>query len=303
MKNKLPAILFSFFFSIGIWVYVTFSQNFYRSFTLPIEYVNLPKQTAIRPDIPNEVNLTIRANGWRMLSLALSGDNVFKVAVGKEAGKSFISLIDHRIDNDWLGSDLNIIDINPARVELAFDPVLRKKVPVSLRMNINFRTGFLLASDPIITPDSIEVSGARELIRKYDSVLTELFSYENADESFTENIQLAPEKGVKYDQNIVSVRFDVQKVSDREFSGIPVEVLSVPPGREIHVTPSTISVGVRGGIDILAGMKAEDISVSVQYNDIMADTLGLIRPDIRVSKNIKVVNVNPGALSYIIKKF
>ena len=97
--------------------------------------------------------------------------------------------------------------------------------------------------------------------------------------------------------------FDVQKIVDKSFEDISVEVKGVPPSRELLLFPSKITVTLRGGIKMLGTLKAEKIHAYVNFKNAFKDTLGVIEPTIEIPEYTKISNVEPKTLEYIIKQY
>ena len=73
--------------------------------------------------------------------------------------------------------------------------------------------------------------------------------------------------------------------------------------RDIVFLPNKISVGVKGGIEFLGKVTPDQFKVSVNYRNIVSDTLGSIIPDVQLPTNLSLMYIKPERLRYIIKKY
>ena len=77
----------------------------------------------------------------------------------------------------------------------------------------------------------------------------------------------------------------------------------MPNDRDIVLIPNNINCSLRGGINILGKINPNEISASIDYREIVYDTLGSIQPKIVIPKNTQLIFIKPVRLNYIIKKF
>ncbi|MDO8550592.1 MAG: hypothetical protein Q7S39_10655, partial [Ignavibacteria bacterium] len=109
--------------------------------------------------------------------------------------------------------------------------------------------------------------------------------------------------GMTYDVSNVTVNLDVQKIVDKNFDNLPVSVLDIPSDREVVLLPNRISIGVRGGINILGKLNEDQLKAFVYYRDVVLDTLGNVAPYVKSPQNTSLIYTRPERLRYIIKKY
>jgi hypothetical protein len=117
------------------------------------------------------------------------------------------------------------------------------------------------------------------------------------------NIEFAYLTGTTFGKRFVSVSLDIQRIVDKQFDDIIVEVLDVPPDRDVILLPNKISCNVRGGIEILGKLEINQFKAFVFYRDVVLDTLGNVIPHIEHPSNTTIKYIKPERLRYIIKKF
>jgi hypothetical protein len=96
---------------------------------------------------------------------------------------------------------------------------------------------------------------------------------------------------------------DVQKIVEKEVSNVLVEIVNVPYDRNVLLILDRVSIGLRGGINVLGKMNIEKVTAGVKYSDVVMDTIGSIAPEISIPGNTELIYVKPDRLKYIIKKF
>jgi hypothetical protein len=123
------------------------------------------------------------------------------------------------------------------------------------------------------------------------------------DSKTEKRVSLQEYPGMTYENDVVSVMLDVQRIVDKNFEELHVDVIDIPGDRDVVLIPNKVNIGIRGGIDILGRISHEDIRVFVNYRDVVLDTLGGISPIVRLPENTQLLFVKPENLRYVIKKF
>lgn len=101
----------------------------------------------------------------------------------------------------------------------------------------------------------------------------------------------------------VRMKFAVQKIVDKSFEDITVEIRNVPSTKELTLFPSRVSVVLRGGINILGRLTNDSIKVYIDYWNIMRNQEEEIEPVIEFPSYTTLVDVRPKKLEYVIKQY
>lgn len=303
MKHKLIIVIFSFIFSIIVWGSITLSDQFYSSYDLNVKVVNTPNGYSCGIINPKTLTVKLKAKGWQLLALNLNPISDFMVSTSKDSGNLTVDAYDQIQENTWIGSGTTIIDISPRNIGLKVERIQLKKLKVIANTDISFQSGYGLAKPVKVYPDSILVAGPKSLIEKMSSIKTKYVSLSSLDSKIKYITELADLDGFEYQQNKVELTLDVQRIVDNMFNGIKVSVSNIPPDRDIVLIPNSISCSLRGGINIVGKITPEQISATLDYRDIILDTLETVRPKITIPPNTELLFVKPEELRYIIKKF
>jgi len=303
MKKKFPLIIISITFSIIIWGTISLSEEYYANVNVPLRVVGFPKGYSIGNEIPGNITIKLRGIGWKLFAVNIGKDVSYNVSVNGDSGFIQIKLMDHLTDNRWMLSELDIIDIIPSSLSLSIERRIKKKLPIVADLNLDFKAGYGLAKQVVIEPDSIVVDGPQSLISSLTEIMTKEIKLSSLDKLTIKNIDFAYLPGTSFDTKFVSVYLDIQRIVDKQFDDIDVEVLDVPPDRDVILLPGKISCNVRGGIEILGKLEIDQFRAFVYYRDVVLDTIGNVIPHIEHPANTTLKYIKPERLRYIIKKF
>jgi YbbR domain-containing protein len=278
------------------------SGDYFATFNVPIKLVNFPPGYTTGTKLPHDVSVKLKGEGWKLFSVNISAESDYLVSVG-DSGKVVVDLNSHLSDNQWLSSGAEVISITPDTLSFIVEKILNKKVKIIPDLRLNYKPGYGLATPVRIIPEYTTAHGPGRILKNLTLIPTRLLHLDNLDTRRMELLTLKEIPGMTYDDNYVRISLDIQKIVDKNFDNIPVEITDTPNNRNIILLPGKVNVGVRGGIDILAKLKRDKIKLSVNYNDIVRDTLGTIAPAVSLPENLSMIYLKPERLRYIIKKF
>jgi hypothetical protein len=303
MKKKIPLIVISIAFSIIIWGTISLSEEYYANVSVPLHVVGYPKSFSIGNEIPENITIKLRGIGWKLFAVNIGKDVMYNISVNGDSGFVQIKLMDHLTDNRWMLSELDIIDIIPNTLSLLIETRIKKKFPVVADLNLDFKAGYGLAKQVVIEPDSVEIDGPKSIVNSLTELKTREIKLSSLDKFTIKNIDFANLPGTSFGTRFVAVNMDIQRIVDKQFDNIDVEVLDVPPDRDVILLPNKISCNLRGGIEILGKIEINQFKAFVIYRDVVLDTLGNVVPHIKHPDNTTLKYIKPERLRYIIKKF
>lgn len=187
------------------WYLVSGQEKVETWFEVPLELVNLPQQMEITSGLVNKLQVRIRGTSNQVRSLNPS-HLAYKLDLGKiQAGVNVIPLVPERMT---VPSPVEVVEINPARLELVADTLISKSIPVV------FDWGGLPSEDMrihkvVVTPDRITVTGLSSILETVETISTERINVPVADErSLAGRALLLLPKDVQ--TNVSSVGYELQ---------------------------------------------------------------------------------------------
>jgi hypothetical protein len=303
MNKKINIIIVSLIFSTVIWVSISLSNEYYASIKVNLKVIDLPYGYAAASKLPSNIVIKLKGKGWKLAAESLGAESEFFVSAKYDSGKINLNLYNSLSDNRWLANDVEVININPDTLSFRVEKIASKKLKILPQLNLTYKPGYGLAQPVYVYPESTIVYGPWSVIKNFNSVPTEYASYVNIDSRVNKKISLATVQGTFYDDNSAFLFLDIQKIVDMNFDGLPVKVYDIPADRDIIFLPNKVSIGVKGGIDFLGKVTSDQFKVSVNYRNIVSDTLGSIMPEIQMPPNLSLMYVKPERLRYIIKKY
>lgn len=305
MKSKLLTVSFITVFSIVLWVFVSFSNDFSTTIKLPVSIVDVPEGLAVNNLSAQEVMLSVKGKGWQLAQLSFGVEHELSLRFSNESKSQRVSVNTRAAleQNSWFPSVVQITMVEPEQISYSFEKIYRKSVEVIQKTTLEFKPGYGLVSEIKMDPDSVAISGPQSIVEKINSVVTVEVTLEDLEKRSSIDISLQSIANITYSVERVTIEFDVQKIVDKTFENVLVMSKNVPPSRELSLSPDRVKVIIRGGINHLGKLTNNDLKLYIYYQQALEDTLGSIEPHIDIPPFTSLVDIRPRRLEYIINQY
>lgn len=303
MRKRIFLIVYSFLFSIFLWLSVTLNFTYSINLTIPLE-VKLRENQALAEDLQNEIDIVARGRGWDLLGMWFSKTNVFYLdlsSVRKNLKYSILQAIGDKIN---LPSDVSIISVNPDTLNIEFDNISTKFVNIKNNVTISLKDGYEIIGSPDMMPDSVKITGASSVLSKIKYFPTERKVFRNVNSDVTFDVSLSDTLNslIKIEPKSIKIFYKVELAAEKLFEDLNITVKNVPADKDVLLIPPNINLSIRGGVDILSKVTPSDIKITIDYDLIDKDTLGSVIPNIEIPDFLTLINSTPQKFQYIIKK-
>ena len=263
--------------AILLWVFVVSENEYSMVIDMPIEARNLSAQKAHKKEVPEYAQVRLKGPGRALFKTLLLKNFIsnFKLVIDldriSEEYDFYLNEYYERYPQKVVippSYDLEYIEIvYPDSIHISLDEYMVKKLTVKAPLKINPAPGYTLVGNINIYPASIEVAGPREVIQemKYVSTIKDTFLLQDFDIDVNLKVDNQTRSLVEYSQTTISIHQDIQSVSERIISEIPVKVINVLPNLRLFVNPTTVALTVIGGVDRIAAVNPKDILVTIDF--------------------------------------
>ncbi len=290
------------FGSVGLalllWMFVASENEYSMVMDMPIEARNLSAQKAHKKEVPESAQVRLKGQGRTL----------FKALLLKDFSTNFKLVIDlDRISkkydfylNDYYerfpqkvvlpsNFDLEYIEVvYPDSIHISLDEYMVKMIAVSAPVVLAAAPGYTLVGESILKPKEIQVAGPKEIIEQIKIVNTKKDTF--YDLGYDLNVTLPVDKTagsvVELSQNSVVFIQDVQSISERIISEIPVKVVNVLPNIRLFVNPTTVALTIIGGDDRIAEISPLDINVTIDFTKQWVAGKNYYEPTVTVPSDI-----------------
>jgi hypothetical protein len=284
-------------------VSISLSSDYYYTLKAPVKIINFPEGYSSGSKLPEYISIKLKGKGWNILPLTMKGNLKYLVSAGSEPGNKILYMQNSISENGWASSDVQVIGFKPDTISCFIEKIAQKTVKIVPDVKMDFADKYGLASPVTVYPESTIVYGPRSYMKSLNEVYTNSVYYSKLDRKIAERIQLRDKDGFYFRDNSVLITVDAQLIVEKNFDNVLVEIKNVPKGESVMLIPNYITIGLRGGVDILGKIKPENLRPYVRYEDIKKENSEVIVPKFNPGPDITVLYIKPTELRYIIKKF
>jgi len=288
---KIGAILIALF----LWFHAVTEQEYEVKREVPIQIIGTPGDLILAEPIPDEAIIRLRSKGKQLIVPYFSPIRVLVPVAGAEKGPLTVSLTGENVDVTH-GNGAALTDIvSPRRVELTFDTLVRKKVPIQSRITLEPLEGYVRVGSITFTPDSILVLGPDRYVSSIASVLTDSVSYSGVKKSVVDQVHLVDPEGfnVTYVPHQIEAQSQIQRLVQRTVEGIPVTLTNIPRGLSARLEPGTLSVTVSGGEQYLNALSRDSFSAFADYGRARQRADARINARINLPPEVELISASP----------
>ena len=298
-KIKILVVLLAVF----IWFFVKTENNYTYSLKIPIALSNVPAEKLITNDIPSHVKVSVWGKGSEILSIILGRRFVYHIDLSniKESMTIPLKKDDIRFPR---ASNLEIMSIlKPDSIHVIVEDIGHKDVPIQLRAEIKTIPGYSVI-DAGISPDTIRITGAISKLDSISSMATEALTFKKVRADIKKKVMLE-----KIDVDNVWVRnqdvyliADVQKLMEKPFTNLPINIINKPENAGVTVIPSSLNLTLVGGVDVLLPLTEDSVFAYLDYEKIIGRSGEYFLAYIDKPDGVRIKGVKPERFRAIIKK-
>ncbi|AXI99302.1 hypothetical protein CYPRO_0014 [Cyclonatronum proteinivorum] len=297
--EKVLVFFVAYSIALGLWLLINLSRDFSFTQHIPLYYGAFPEDKAPVQSLPESVRATFTGEGWKLLGLSR---NTQRLAVDvNETTTDLTGLIEQQITAT---SDIGLSRVEPARITLQLEEALTRKIPVVPNIELQTRRQFGLSRPPVISPDSVTISGARSLIQNIDSWPTESKVFRDLQAPVQASIPLQDSgELIRLSDTEVRLSASVVEFTEGE-TRVPVEITEGSNRPGIILSPSVLTVRYNVPVSEYAEVNRRQLFRAViPYQEILADTTGFLHPQLIADDSEFAVSIRsavPRRVSYFI---
>lgn len=288
----------------ALWIWVNLQGEYSIVKSVPVVFEEMREGKAFRHPIPKVMSVRIRGSGWVVARLFLSRDVKYYINLSSVGESPVTITASEALNHVTLPAGVSIVDVRPETLRVALGEYHEKRVPVSPRIVVAFREGYGQVGPVRVEPESVTVGGTLDYLEGVRSWNTEFRRYVDVRAPIAESVPLEElaSWSVTLSDRTVRLAVGVEPFAERTFQGIPVTAAAVPGGREVIFIPPRLDIVVRGGIEQLAGIRADRFAAVVDFSDLLRDTTGIVVPSLNVPDGVRVIDRSPARFQFIIRK-
>jgi hypothetical protein len=276
--------------SFVLWLSLSLQEQRMVTVDFPVEVGGLPEGQALVEIPPSTVSVKLQGTGLDLLALMFDPPSV-QVEARDESPVEVQEVLTLPRAND-----ARVESVTPRVIQIETEERVERRLPIQPRLTVQTASSHELVHDPIVSPDSVTVFGARSIVESLadwptDSlVLTDVRDTVRTSVPLTDTLTGLVERAT--DEVDVVVRAGKFAVETKK---VTVDVTGVPAGQDlVALQPSTIRIRYRVLFDqLFESRRSSEFFATVSYNQIRSDTTGYVEPRIHVPTDLVIRDPEP----------
>ncbi len=277
-SKQLGARLGAFGLAIFLWLFVVSNNNYSTIINIPIEVRNLnERKKAYKKEIPQIAKVRFKGKGRSIIKSLILKDFVkdFKLVIDLDR----ISEEYNFFLNDYYNRypqkvsipstfELQYVEvIYPDSIHISLDEYMVKNVPIKSNIVINPSPGYIKIGKPILDSSLVTIAGAKNAVQSIEYIYTTNDTFNNIDMPINAQVSLETINNTLIEYSFLKLSYfqDIQPISERIISGVPVTIKNNLKGLVVRKNPSTVSLTIVGGLDYISEIQPADISVTIDF--------------------------------------
>ncbi len=296
----------SFIFSIALWGYTSLNADYQTIVEVPFK-VKLPLNRALESPPPASVYVDVKGTGWNLFNLIFfNKSKVCSVDLSKQSISDSVyklSKFDIQKGIQYL-KNVNPVNILTDAISLTTGLIDDYYVFVVPKVVIIPRSGFTVVGRVKVFPEQVKIRGNRKIIEQINHWDTEQHWFEKVNKPINARVTLIDTLPGVVDvfPKTVTVSVDIQQIGEIIIPDIPITITngSLPEGHQIK--PWIMTITVQGGVNEISKLSKTDIYASIDFERIINDSTGILKPIIKLPPNITLLKTEPQYLYHIINQ-
>lgn len=297
-REKVIVFIGAYIMAVALWFIVNLSGSYSIDVNLPVEPGNVPEDMALTEELPKFVEAGVSGDGWQLLSLYNDPPTVVINIENEE-----VNLFDQVRQRLSYLQDVDISKVQPLMIRLDMEAKVSKKIPVVLNTDIEFQNRFGMIGEPVISPDSITITGASSRISDINEwVVEDTLRLREVRNDISTTIPLREGTGViSLSESEISFEADISEFTEGETT-VYIRTRGLPRGQNVTYNPASLTITYDVPIEQYADVeKVQPYEAYVPYSEIVEDSTGYVTPDVELvekSYELRLRNFKPKAVAY-----
>ena len=258
--------------SLGFWYLQTLQDEYEIEIVIPVKYKNVPTGKVLTGDNPQEIIARVRDRGtvlinysWFRTFAPLEIDVKALQKAGGHKGTVTRRMIETSISKQLILST-SLLSFEPSSIQIEYDDLLKKNVPVVLDLLVSLEPGFQISDTITITPSKVEAYADRAMLDTLLTVKTVSLNVENLNKTKELTVGLQPIEGVHYEPEEVKVSIPVEEYTEKRLA-LPIQCDSVPGNYILRMFPSSVELLFKLPLSRFKEVSEADFEIRIPFHE------------------------------------
>lgn len=296
---------FSIFFGIAF-IFLIFSKlssDYNQAIKLKIHFSDLAEEIIIKKDTSITIDAVVEAKGFSLVPYIFNNSKTITLNANEDViinEKEFIFKVQENsfLIEEQLGSSYKVRSLKPEVLSIPYSKRASKYVPIELKANINYTTGFDIKGNFSLSNDSVKIVGPYEKLANISAVSTSELKLNNVNTDINTNINISEINGVEIFPESINVKAEVKRFTEGKIE-VPLIIINKPKDVLINYFPKTVTLSYYVDLESFNEIKASDFLVECDYNEINENQTYFVPRVTTMPKFVKRISIKQKRIDFI----
>jgi hypothetical protein len=314
LRNRLSVFLICIVISVIMWGMIKLSREYQIPVRFRVVPENLPKGKVMIANPDSVISITMKAKGLELYSRIFSTrSNMVTISLEnlrmKQEGDQYTGFLRTskmlKSIAQQLPGGFEMSAVEPDTLHFVFEKSFRKKVGVRPWLSLDFSRQYQLYDSVRTDPDSVYISGRKDIIDTIRSIKTERRTFSNLKADASARLALlAPPvwPPVNLSADSVTVNLNVEKFTETSME-VPVSIRSGHSNFNYRTFPEKVTLTCKVALRDYNRVDPSLVTVVVDLDKSMVSDSERVPVEVsRVPAFLKIIRIEPQKVEYLILK-
>lgn len=296
---------FGIFFGIAF-IFLIFSKlssDYNQLIKLKIQFTDLAEEIIIKEDTSNVIETVVEAKGFALVPFIFNNTETILLNANEDVITNADELVFEVQKNSYLleeqlGLSYKIRSLKPEILHIPYSKRASKFVPVKLKTNIGYTTGFDIKGDFSLSQDSVKIVGPKDEIKDITSVVTNELKLTDVNTNINTTLKLDDIENIEVFPKSINVEAEVKRFTEGKIE-VPLTIINKPQNVLINYFPKTVLLSYYVDLESFNLIDSSDFIVECDYSQVNDNQAYFVPKITKMPEFIKRINIKQKRIDFI----
>ncbi|MEO2066630.1 MAG: hypothetical protein ABGW67_00155 [Flavobacteriaceae bacterium] len=278
--------------------------NYTKTIVFIVKPVDVPSDQVVLDQSIDSIGLELEAYGYNLakyyidqpiIEISLNDLNKVKSKYQWTKQRNFSDL------QSKFNKSVRLISSSVDQIDFIIEQYESKKVPVELKLELDYKSGFDSFNEYKLSKDSIMITGPNSLIDTINMIQTHKLVLNQIDSEINTKIRIKPPENnnITHSDTELDFQLKVEKFTEESIK-VPITIVNIDDNMKINYYPKVVSVLYRVSIREYKSVNPMDFRVECDLNTINRDNSVLISSITKKPSNVIKCRIENNQIQYVI---
>ena len=280
------------------------TSNYTKTIVFVVKPVDVPSDQVVLDQSIDSIRLELEGYGYNLakyyidqpiIEISLNDLNKIKSKYQWTKQRNFSDL------QSKFNKSVRLVSSSVDQIEFIIEQYESKKVPVELKLELDYKSGFDSFNEYKLSKDSIMITGPNSLIDTINMIQTHKLVLNQIDSEINTKIRIKPSENnnIIHSDTELDFQLKVEKFTEESIK-VPITIVNIDDNMKINYYPKVVSVLYRVSIREYKSVNPMDFRVECDLNTINRDNSVLISSITKKPNNVRKCRIENNQIQYVI---